>query len=413
MNNLPTVSDKRLAVRVTRDALRQIRGGSPWIYDGSIESVSHQGAPGDLAVIFDDKRKFAAIGLWDPTSPIQIKVLHVGSPTQVDERFWMQRCADALERRDHLVVDDDTTAYRWVHGENDRLPGLIVDRYAETVVVKLYSPGWWPHLSTIVDVLQTVAVQVGRPIERVVLRLSRSVAKGDTFGMSDGDTLVGEAPTRPVKFRERGLVLEADVVAGQKTGHFLDQRDNRALVRSMAAGADVLDVFASTGGFALSAAAGGAKSVHMIDQSGPALNTASRNFSLNQHLPEVRRCHVHSTVADAFEQMILLGQREERFDLIVVDPPSFASNQAAVDRALASYGRLARLAASLVRRGGTLVQASCSARVPADRFAETVVQAAGSAGVDLHIQRRTGHAVDHPVGHEYGEYLKAVYLKVR
>lgn len=407
LDHLPTPSDKRMAVRVTRDALRQIRGGSPWLYDGSIESISHDGAIGDLAVVFDHDRKFAAIGLYDPTSPIRVKILHQGSPRQIDDDFWRERLAAALDRRSGLADDPETNAYRMVHGENDGLPGLVVDRYAGTLVVKLYTPAWFPHLRRIVDALAATQRH-----DRVVLRLGRSVASGETFGLSDGDVIVGPPVDGPVTFVERGLTMEADVVRGQKTGHFLDQRDNRALVRGMAAGLDVLDVFSSTGGFALSAAAGGATSVHLVDQSAPALETAERNIAHNRQLGEVRRCAVHTTVGDAFDVLTTLAKRDERFDLVIVDPPSFASNQAAVDRALAAYARLTRLALAVTERGGTLVQASCSSRVTTDDFVQTVLDAAASAHRDVHLTRRTEHAVDHPIGFEFGAYLKAVYLRV-
>ena len=408
LDRLPTPGERRLAVRVTRDAFRQIRGGSPWLYDGSITSVSHDGAPGDLAVVFDDDRKFAAIGLWDPTSPIRLKVLHRGAPTQIDGVFWRTVLSTARDRRAGLEADDETTAYRLVHGENDGLPGLVVDRYDQTLVVKIYTPAWFPHLADVIEAL----VDLLSPV-RIVLRLSRAVAGGDTFGLEDGDTIVGPAPEGPILFRERDLTMEADVVHGQKTGHFLDQRDNRALVRSMASGASVLDVFAGTGGFSLAAAAGGASSVHLIDQSSPALETAKKNLAHNHRLGEVRRCQVHTTVGDAFKVMAALTAKRERFDIIIVDPPSFASNQAAVPRALAAYARLTHLALGLVKPGGTLLMASCSSRVTTDEFASTVLAAAGTAGADVHETRRTGHAVDHPIGFEFGAYLKAVYLSVR
>lgn len=408
---LPSPGEKRLAVRVTKDALRQVRGGSPWLYDGSITSVSHDGSAGDLAVVFDDKRKFAAIGLWDPSSPIRLKVLHAGSPATIDADFWRSRLGEAFERRRWLIDDADTTAYRCVHGENDRLPGLIVDRYDTTLVVKLYSPAWFAHLTSIVDAL--LALDGIGLVDRVVLRLGRSVSAGATFGLSDGDVIVGDPVDRPVRFLERGLSLEADVVHGQKTGHFLDQRDNRALVRSMANGQDVLDVFASTGGFSVAAAAGGASSVHLIDQSGPALETAERNLGHNRKLGEVRRCSVHTTVGDAFEVLERLGKRDERFDLVIVDPPSFASNAGAVSRALAAYSRLARLTAGVVRRGSTVVMASCSSRVGVDEFADAIHAGFASTGTDVHEVRRTGHAVDHPIGFEHGAYLKALYLTIR
>ena len=407
LDHLPSPSGRRLAVRVTRDALRQIRGGSPWLYDGSIESISHEGEAGDLAVVFDHDRKFAAIGLYDPTSPIRVKILHQGSPRQIDDGFWRERLSAAAERRSGLAHDPETNAYRLVHGENDALAGLVVDRYAGTLVVKLYTPAWFAHLRPLLDALPAIQRH-----DRVVLRLGRSVAAGETFGLADGDVIVGAPVDGPVTFVERGLTMEADVVAGQKTGHFLDQRDNRALVRGMAAGLDVLDVFSSTGGFALSAAAGGASSVHLVDQSAPALATAERNIAHNRHLGEVRRCAVHTTVGDAFETLTTLAERDEQFDLVIVDPPSFASNQAAVDRALAAYARLTRLALAVTRRGGTLVQASCSSRVTTDDFVTAVLGAAGSARREVHLTRRTEHAVDHPIGFEFGAYLKTVYLRV-
>jgi 23S rRNA (cytosine1962-C5)-methyltransferase len=405
---LPRASDRRLALRVTAGALREIRSGTPWVFDRSVTSVSDTAAPGDLAVIFDDQRRFAAIGLWDPDSPVRVKVLHAGAPTTIDADWWRATLGAALERRESLAADASTTAYRCVHGENDGLPALVVDRYDSTLVVKLYSAAWFAHLTTLIDAL----VDVLTP-ERIVLRLGRTVAAGETFGLADGDTLIGYPPERPVLFRERGLTMEADVVHGQKTGHYLDQRDNRMLVRGIAAGRDVLDVFASTGGFALAAAAGGARSVHLVDQSAPALAAGQRNLAHNRRLREVRECAIHTSVGDAFDVLAALGRRDaERFDLVVLDPPSFASRQSHVDRALRSYAVLTRLGVALLRPGGVLVQASCSSRVTADQFFETVLTAARDAGRPLHETRRTGHAVDHPIGFPQGAYLKAIFAHV-
>jgi 23S rRNA (cytosine1962-C5)-methyltransferase len=401
--SLPAASGRRLALRVSPAALREIRAGSPWVFDGSITSSADPGAPGDLAVIFDDKRRFAAIGLWDPNSAIRVKVLHTGSPARIDDAWWRQQLRQAFDRRASLAADDTTNAYRLVHGENDGLPALVVDRYASTLVVKLYSAAWFPHLAAIVDALAELLTP-----ERIVLRLARAVASGDTFGLTDGTTLAGRPPSGPVMFRERGLTMEADVEHGQKTGHFLDQRDNRSLVRGMAAGRDVLDVFASTGGFALAAAAGGARSVHLVDQSAPALAAAERNLGHNRRLREVRECTIRTTVGDAFDVLAALDRRAERdtdrFDIVILDPPSFASNQTQVDRALRAYAKLTRLGVALLRPGGALVQASCSSRVSADQFFDTVLAAA-----PLHEIRRTGHPVDHPTTFPQGAYLKAIF----
>lgn len=395
-----------IAVRVTPDALRQVRRGSPWIYDGSITSAAREGDAGDLAVVFDDDRKFAAIGLWDPHSPIRIKVLHRGKPVSIDAAFWRTLASTALDRRSGLVADPDTTGYRVVHGENDGLPGFVADRYGDTIVVKLYTAAWFAHLDDVVAELVTLT-----GARRVVVRLARSVAAHAPAGRSDGSVLLGAPLDGPVAFRERGLAMEADVVGGQKTGHFLDQRDNRTLVRGMSEGRTLLDVFASTGGFALAAAAGGARSVHLVDLAAPALDAARRNLGRNQHLAEVRRCATRFTVGDAFEVMAALAAAEERYDIVVVDPPSFAPNQAAVDRAIRAYTRLTHLALGVLAPGGTLVQCSCSSRVTADQFFDTVHAAARAAKRPLTELRRTGHAVDHPIGFEHGEYLKALYAR--
>ena len=235
-------------------------------------------------MVFDDQRDFVAIGLWDPGSPIRVKVLHHGAPASIDESFWRERIATALERRSTLAADPDTNAYRCVHGENDGLPALVVDRYDRSLVVKLYSAIWFPHLAAVVDDVVSKRSTRSASSSGSPATSARARRSGSPTAM----TIVGPPPDGPVRFRERGLTMEADVVRGQKTGHFLDQRDNRALVRSMALGARVLDVFASTGGFSVAAAAGGATSVDLIDVSGPALRTAERNLAHNRFITAVR-----------------------------------------------------------------------------------------------------------------------------
>lgn len=396
----------RLAVRVTRDAARQIQGGHPWIFDRSIVSVRPGGSAGDLAVVFDDQRRFMAIGLYDPASPIRIKVLHAGSPTPVDDSFWLGRLGDASALRSGLRADASTTAFRWVHGENDRLPGLVLDRYDDTTVLKAYSAAWAPHLDAVVAAAQQVM-----PSERVVMRLARNVAR-EVGGTEAATALVGDLPPGPVGFVENGLRFEADLVRGQKTGHFLDQRDNRLRVRALSARTRVLDVYSCTGGFSVNAAAGGAVSVHSVDASPGAIATARSNMALNQALATVRSCRHDQTVGDAMRTMQAMAARGQRFDLVVVDPPSFASRKDQVGAALRAYGRLTDLALDLLEPGGTLVQASCSARVTAHEFFDVVETTARRRGVMLVQETRTAHAVDHPVGFPEGAYLKSVFATV-
>lgn len=382
-------------------------GGHPWIFDGAIESISDHGAPGDLAVIFDQKRRFAAIGLYDPASPIRVRVLHSGSPVTIDADFWFERVARALDLRRTLTDDPSTDAYRCINGENDGMPGLVVDRYAGTLVAKLYTSAWFPHLGEILEILVSLL-----DAERVVLRLARSIDPASAHGLHDGQTLIGTPPDGAVVFTERGLEFEADVLAGQKTGHFLDQRENRVLAGGLAPGGDVLDVFACTGGFSVHAAAGGARAVTSVDLSRPALDTARRNWERNRHHPLVDAA-VHTVVAgDAFDVLSDMARRRVTHDVVIIDPPSFASSAAQVDRALRSYRRLTTLGLALVADGGMLVQSSCSSRVDEATFVDTIHAGAVDAGVSLEEWARTGHAVDHPVTFPEGRYLKTFFARV-
>ena len=405
LDALPDPGERRVAVHATAAGARAVRGGDPWLFDGSI-SRAGDGSAGDLAVVFDPDRRFAGIGLWDPASPIRVRLLHHGRPTEIDVAWWASRVDAALQRRASLAADPDTTAYRLIHGENDGLPGLVVDRYDSTLVAKVYTPAWLPNLRAVLTPLieRTAA-------ERVVLRTSRTLTDG-ADGPADGAVLMGEAPDGPIEILERGLQLGVDVIAGHKTGHFLDQRDNRALVRSMAEGAEVLDVFSSTGGFSLSAAAGGARSVHMVDVSEPALLTAEDNLRRNQRVGQVAACRVTSTRGDAFAVLEAMVADGREFDLVILDPPSFARSADQVPRALGAYERLARLGLALTRSGGTLVQASCSARVDVDALSEALSRAARQRGARIREIRRTGHPVDHPIGFRFGGYLKALYVSV-
>ncbi len=406
---VPGPNDKRLAVKVTPDALRHVKARHPWVFEESVTSISHEADAGDLAVIFDNDRKFVALALYDPASPIRFRILHVGRPTPIDAPWWRARIDAALQKREAFTSDPaaDELAYRVINGENDGLSGLVVDRYAGVLVIKLYSAAWFPHLLRLTRALLDVTGCDG-----VVLRLARNLQSRESFGLGDGDVIAGLVADGPVRFSEGGLAFEADVRAGQKTGHFLDQRANRRRVGSMAAGRDVLDVFASTGGFSVHAAAGGATSVHAVDLSAPTLEAAERNMALNVHLDAVHNCTFTTEVGDAFEVMVQLARAGKAYDIVVVDPPSFAQRQANVDGALRAYTRLTHLALRLVKPGGVLMQASCSSRVTADQFFDTVLDAAAAAGRPMTEIVRTGHDIDHPVGFREGEYLKAGFWKV-
>ena len=285
LSQIPGPNAKHIALRVSPPAEHALRQGHPWIFDQAITEQSHAGSPGDLAVIFDDRRRFLAVGLYDPTSPIRVRILQSRQPATINADWFKTRLAAAASLRSPLIeqpAERATTGYRLVHGENDGFPGLVIDRYAETLVIKLYTPAWIPHLKEFCSALAQVS-----PAEGLILRLSRSLLKQTEFlsGLSDGLALSGPPLAGPILFQENGLVFEADPILGQKTGFFLDQRENRARVERLSRDKSVLNVFAYTGGFSVYAARGGARQVVSVDISAPAMQAAIRNMAHNRQIP--------------------------------------------------------------------------------------------------------------------------------
>ena len=400
LSQLPAPSSRRIAFRVTPPAERAIRIGHPWVFDQSITELSHTGAPGDLAVIFDNKRQFLAIGLYDPGSSIRVRVLQAREPAAINMEWYQGKIADAFRVRAPLKKRD-TNGYRLINGENDGLPGLIIDRYADTLVLKLYTPAWIPHLKDFCGALAQVS-----PANHLVLRLNRSTAVQikSLHGLTEGMSLTLQTPPKLILFKENGLVFETDPINGQKTGFFLDQRDNRARVEKLSKGKSVLNVFAYTGGFSVYAARGGAKEVVSVDVSASALEAAIRNMVHNKLTVH------HETIAeDAFEVFARLASNKRFFDMVIIDPPMFAQSEKQVAAALSAYRKLTRLGLAVLRKGGTLVQASCSSRVDNDTFFESIHRSAKDAGRTLKEIERTGHALDHPVTYKEGAYLKCLF----
>ena len=404
--DLPQISKKRIAIHVTRAAERAIRGGHPWLFENAILKQSHQGKAGDLAVIFDKDRKFLGIGLYDPDSMIRVQILRALKPATINQQFFEEKLGAAHQRRAPLRDSDHTNGYRLLHGENDGMPGIIIDRYAETTVIKLYTPAWIPHLNDVVAALERVF-----PAKSLVLRLSGKM-KDNPFGVFDGMLLHGEKLESPIIFLENGLKFETDPQMGQKTGFFLDQRENRARVEELAKGKSVLNVFSDTGGFSVYAGRGGAKEVVSLDASKIATEVAERNFSLNQPAPIAKSCSHKSVTGDAFELMTKMKKQCRLFDMVIIDPPSFAHKNSQVEGAIRAYKKLTRLGLEILVPNGVFVQASCSSRVGSELFFDTIYLAARQSGRRLNEIERSGHALDHPIGFAEGEYLKCLFAVV-
>ena len=374
-------------------------------------------------MVFDRRTdRFAGAGLYDPDSPIRIRVLHAGRPVRVDAAFFAGVVTRAHGLRAPLLATD-TNAYRLLNGENDGTPGLIADVYAGVLVVKAYTRAWAPWLGLVVDALTGVS-----GAETAVLRLSRAVQRvgrppapasdaaatgAPAAAWGDGVVLRGALPEPEVVFREHGVRLRANVLAGHKTGFFLDHRENRRRVGAACAKtrhtapATVLDVFSYAGGFAAHALVGGAREVTALDVSRQALELARENARLNLAEPPLR-----TIAGDAFVELEALGRTGRRFDVVVVDPPSFAKRAREVAGALRAYRRLTRLAVPLVAPGGLLLLASCSARVAAEDFYALQAEELRRSGRRFTEVDQTGHDVDHPVGFAEGAYLKTWYVRV-
>ncbi len=394
----------RLRLRITAAAETIVRGGHPWLFADSIHETNRAGEAGELAVIYDRKDKFLAVGLFDPDSPIRVRILHAGKPTTIDAAWWQTRLAQTLARRAGLF-DANTTGYRLIYGESDGWPGLVLDRYDHTLVLKIYTAAWLPRLEEIHALFQAKI-----PCERIVLRLSRNIQAiaEKKFQRSDGQILFGAAPDGPVIFSENGIRFEADVVRGQKTGFFLDQRENRREVETLSRGRNVLNAFSFSGGFSVYAARGGAKSVTDLDISAHALESAKRNVALNLNFPGVAACRHETVQADTFEW---LPATKEKFELIVLDPPSLAKRATERDGAIRAYERLNALGIAKLARDGILVAGSCTAQVSAVEFFDVVRRAAMKSGRAFTELKTLQHPPDHPAGFKEAEYLKVIYLK--
>ena len=402
-----TASAPRLKVRLAPAAEAAVRSGHPWVFDQSVRNQNREGTAGEIAVVYDRRDTFLALGLYDPGSPIRLRILHHGRPVTIDADWWRARLQAALARRAGLF-DDRTDGCRLINGESDGWPGLVVDRYAGTLVMKVYTAAWFPRLDEVVALLRAALPFA----TALVLRLSRNLVEPArrASGLTEGFLFSEASPAQEtVIFRENGLRFEAEVLHGQKTGFFLDQRENRARVGDLSAGRDVLNAFSFSGGFSLYAARGGARSVTDLDLSDHALASARRNFALNREaFPAVARCTHRTIQADAFAWMA--RPPDDRYDLVVVDPPSLARRESERAGALEAYARLHAGALARLRRGGVLVAASCSAHVGEEEFFSAARRAARDAGRDFRELWTSGHAPDHPATFPEARYLKCVAL---
>jgi 23S rRNA (cytosine1962-C5)-methyltransferase len=395
-----------VALELRKDLSRHLRAGHPWVFRKAIEKAP-RALPAGAVVDVVEQGRFVARGYYDPHSAIAVRILTRDAAEAIDQAFWSRRVARAQALRTELVTG--TSGYRLVHGESDGLPGVVVDRYGRFAVLKLHSAGLTPWRGAIVEAVRAApAPEAG--LAGVYGRDEIPREEEDDGGAPQGRVLWGEEPPERIEIDEHGMRLLVDVRRGQKTGLFLDQRENRRMVRDLARGrAEALNCFSYTGGFSVAAALGGARRVVSVDLDRDAVALARENFRANGVDPAD---HAFA-VEDAFEHLARARQQGRRFDLVICDPPAFAKSQKAVEAAVAGYASLNRAALAVLAPGGLLVTASCSARVSPEQFFDAVREAAFKLRVELQLVEERRQPPDHPISPQFreGRYLKCLVYR--
>jgi 23S rRNA (cytosine1962-C5)-methyltransferase len=389
----------KLILRPGRE--KSLKRRHPWIFSGAVAKVQGKPAVGDSVEIHSATGEFLALAAFSPQSQILARVW-TWQEIAIDEDFFRKRIAQAVAQRRAFLDETTTCAMRLVHGESDGLPGVIADRYGDTVVLQLLSAGADRWRETIADALAAL-----RGVARVWERSDAEVRGLEGLELRSG-LMRGRSAPGHMMVREHDLAFSVDVEQGHKTGFYLDQRDNRLLLRSLAADCDVLDCFSYTGGFAVNALAGGARSVTAIESSALTVEQARANAALN-HLPDAEWIQ-----GDVFQKLRRFRDERRQFDLVVLDPPKFAPTAAHARNAARAYKDINLLAFKLLRPGGVLMTFSCSGGVSADLFQKIVAGAALDAQVEAQIVARLGPGRDHPVALNFpeGDYLKGLLCRV-
>lgn len=373
----------------------------PWVFSGAINKIEGQVREGDLVKVISAAREFLAIGHYQIGS-IAVRVISFRE-IPVDTAFWRSRLTDAIELRRSLGLlnNDQTNVFRLVHGEGDGMPGLVIDFYNGTAVLQAHSIGMFMIRMELAQLLKAI---LGDQLQAVYDKSDKTLPFKAAVN-PENDYLLGTSV--PVIVKEYGNFFHVDWVEGQKTGFFIDQRENRHLLQQYAMGRDVLNMFCYSGGFSFYAMRGGARMVHSVDASAKAIELTARNVELN--FPGDSRHKSYMT--DAFGFMLDI---KDKYDLIILDPPAFAKHRNALHQALQAYKKLNAKAFEQIRPGGIVFTFSCSQVVTKEKFREAVFSGAAISGRKVRILHQLNQPADHPINiyHPEGEYLKGLVLYV-
>ena len=377
----------------------------PWLFSGAVAQLDGRARPGDTVDVVSHEGRPLGRAAWSPASQIRARMWSFAVDETIDHAFFKRRVAASVARRDALPELAGQQGLRLIHAESDGLPGVIADRYGDTVVVQLTTAGADKWRAAIADSLQK-ATGCARIYERSDVEVRSLEGLESVTGW-----LHGAAPEGDIVIAENGVRMAVDIVGGHQTGFYLDQRENRRRVAQLARDRRVLNCFCYTAGFSLQALAGGAREVVSVDSSGPALATAQRNLALNPQLESARAIWRE---ADVFAELRSQRAASERYDLVILDPPKFANTAAHADRAARAYKDINLHAMQLLAPGGLLMTYSCSGGVGADLFQKIIAGAALDAGRTARVVQHLHGAADHPVDLAFpeGEYLKGLLLQV-
>jgi len=383
---------------------RSVLQRHPWVYASAIDSLGGKPEAGETVFIRNSSGEPLALAAYSPISQIRARIWTWDTEASIDRDFLTQRLQQAIDLRTQVIPAGATTAMRLVHGESDGLPGLIVDRYNDTLVLQVLTAGMEALKPLLVELLQALT-GCTRVLERSDVDVRELEGLEPTKGM-----LAGEPIPEPLVIEENGLKFRVDLEGGQKTGFFVDQRDNRQLLRQMVQGKSVLNCFCYTGAFSVYAFGGGARSVLSMDSSEPAMSEVQHNLEINGF----GDCDSELMTADVFTALRKFRDSRRSFDVIILDPPKFAPTSAQAEKAARGYKDINLLAFKLLNPGGMLFTFSCSGGVSRDLFQKIVAGAALDAGVDARIVAQLSQAGDHPIALNFpeGQYLKGLVCKI-
>lgn len=392
------------SVRLRKGKEKAVKQMHPWVFSGAIEHVKGKPENGDIVMVTDNKNDFLAFGFYNNTSRVAVRLLEWNLETEINESWWRKKIRTAVKLRESLH-NEDTNTYRLIFSEADYLPGLIVDRYADFLSVQILTSGIERIKHILLDELQELLKPIG-----IFDRSDASARAHEGLEASSGGILMGIKPPEFVSVKENGIFYQVNIAEGQKSGFYCDQRDNRRMVAEYVKGKKVLDCFSYSGGFSLNAMKKGASHVISVDSSALALETLKRNMEINS-FKDIPHQLIQS---DVNKQLRAFRESNEKFDMIILDPPKYAPSRSALTKASRAYKDLNRTAMLLLNDGGLLATYSCSGAVDISLFKQILAWAALDAGKEVQFIQQFCQPADHPVRSSFpeGEYLKGLLCRI-